>query len=40
VSSEWPLVLLPVHLALLELVIDPACSIVFEAEEGDPSIMD
>lgn len=37
---EWPLVLLPVHLALLELVIDPACSIVFEAEQGDPAVMD
>ena len=28
----WPLILLPVHIAFLELVIDPACSIVFEAE--------
>ena len=28
----WPLVLLPVHILFLELVIDPACSVVFEAE--------
>ena len=35
-----PLLLLPVHLAFLELVIDPACSLVFEAEEPEPGIMD
>ena len=29
-----PLVLAPLHIAFLELVIDPACSIVFEAEQG------
>ena len=40
VVVDWPLVLLPVQLALLELVIDPACSVVFEAEEIDPRIMD
>jgi Ca2+-transporting ATPase len=39
-AVDWPLVLLPVQLALLELVIDPACSIVFESEEIDPRIMD
>jgi Ca2+-transporting ATPase len=27
-------VLAPLHIAFLELVIDPACSIVFEAEQG------
>jgi Ca2+-transporting ATPase len=36
----WPLVLLPVQIAFLELIIDPACSVVFEAEEIDPRIMD
>jgi Ca2+-transporting ATPase len=36
----WPLVLLPVQIAFLELVIDPACSVVFEAEQIDPQIMD
>ena len=34
-----PLVLAPLHIAFLELVIDPACSLVFEAEDGDPSLM-
>lgn len=28
----WPLVLTPLHIAFLELLIDPACSLVFEAE--------
>ncbi|MDI6875582.1 MAG: cation-translocating P-type ATPase [Methanomicrobiales archaeon] len=35
----WPLVLLPVHVVFLELIIDPACSIVFEAEEAEPDLM-
>ena len=34
VLLNWPLVLMPVHIALLELIIDPACSVVFEAEPG------
>jgi Ca2+-transporting ATPase len=34
-----PLVLAPLHIAFLELVIDPACSLVFEAEPGDPALM-
>ncbi|KRE78648.1 cation-translocating P-type ATPase [Arthrobacter sp. Soil763] len=38
--SDWPLVLLPVQIAFLELIIDPACSVVFEAEEIDPAITD
>ncbi len=38
--SGWPLVLLPVQIAFLELIIDPACSVVFEAEKVDPNIMD
>ncbi len=37
--SDWPLVLLPVQIAFLELIIDPACSVVFEAEQIDPKIM-
>ncbi|MGZ4661868.1 MAG: cation transporting ATPase C-terminal domain-containing protein, partial [Arthrobacter sp.] len=36
----WPLVLLPLQIAFLELIIDPACSVVFEAEELDPKIME
>jgi Ca2+-transporting ATPase len=39
-SDAWPLVLLPIQLAILELVIDPTCSIVFEAEPADPAVMD
>ena len=35
-----PLVLAPLHIAFLELVIDPACSLVFEAEDGDPRLME
>jgi Ca2+-transporting ATPase len=34
-----PLLLTPLHIAFLELVIDPACSIVFEAENGDEALM-
>ena len=34
-----PLVLAPLHIAFLELVIDPACSIVFEAEPGAEDLM-
>lgn len=36
---HWPLLLLPIHIVLLELIIDPACSIVFEAEPEAPNIM-
>lgn len=35
----WPLVLAPIHIAFLELVIDPACSIVFEGEATDDEVM-
>ncbi len=34
-----PLILAPIHIAFLELIIDPACSVVFEAEEGSPCLM-
>ncbi len=34
-----PLLLAPVHIAFLELVIDPACSIVFEAEDSGEALM-
>ncbi len=39
VLLHWPLVLLPVHIVFLELIIDPACSIVFEAETEESDIM-
>jgi P-type Ca2+ transporter type 2C len=37
---QMPLVLMPVHIAFLELIIDPACSVVFEAEPEEVDIMD
>ena len=36
---HWPLILSPVHIVFLELIIDPACSIAFEAEPAEPNIM-
>ena len=35
----WPLVFTPVHIAFLELLIDPACSIGFEAEPEERNVM-
>lgn len=35
-----PLILLPIQIVFLELIIDPACSVVFEAEEAEPGIME
>jgi Ca2+-transporting ATPase len=40
VLMGFPLVLLPAHIAFLELIIDPACSTVFEAEPEEKNIMD
>ena len=34
-----PIALLPVHILFLELIIDPACSVVFEAEAEDEDVM-
>ncbi|MDI1252791.1 HAD-IC family P-type ATPase [Thermomonas sp.] len=34
-----PLILLPLHVVFLEMVIDPACSIVFEREPAEPDLM-
>lgn len=34
-----PILLGPVHIALLEMIIDPVCSIAFEAETEEPDIM-
>lgn len=39
VLFRWPLALLPVHIVFLELIIDPACSIVFEAEAEEADVM-
>jgi len=35
----WPIALYPVHIAFLELIIDPVCSVVFEAESEEKDIM-
>ncbi len=35
----WPLVFSPVHILFLELIIDPACSIAFEAEPEERNVM-
>jgi Ca2+-transporting ATPase len=35
----WPTVLFPLHIAFLELVIDPACSMVFENEPAESDVM-
>jgi Ca2+-transporting ATPase len=39
VIFKWPLVLLPVHVVFLELIIDPACSVAFEAEPEEANVM-
>ena len=36
---QWPILLLPAHIVLLQLLIDPACSIVFESEPAADNIM-
>jgi Ca2+-transporting ATPase len=35
----WPLALYPVHIVFLELIIDPASSMAFEAEPAEPGLM-
>ncbi len=39
VLFKWPLVLMPVHVVFLEMIIDPACSVVFEVEPEEPGTM-
>ena len=36
---RWPLIFSPVHVVFLELIIDPACSVVFEAEPEEKNVM-
>ncbi len=38
--KHYPLVFFPVHIAFLELIIDPACSVVFEMEAEEADIME
>ncbi|HUU01063.1 MAG TPA: cation-translocating P-type ATPase [Myxococcota bacterium] len=37
--ADWPLLLLPVHIVFLELIIDPSCSLIFEAEDAEAGVM-
>ncbi len=37
--AGWPLLLLPIHIVFLELIIDPSCSLIFEAEEAEADVM-
>jgi Ca2+-transporting ATPase len=37
--SDWPLILLPIHIVFLELIIDPSCTLIFEAENAEPNTM-
>lgn len=39
VFFKMPLVLFPVQIVFLELIIDPACSVVFEAEKAEANVM-
>jgi Ca2+-transporting ATPase len=34
-----PLILMPIHIVFLEMIIDPTCTIVFEADKEDSDIM-
>ena len=40
VLMRLPLVLLPVHVAFLHLIIEPACSVAFEMEGEEPTLME
>ncbi len=35
----WPALLYPMHIALLQLIIDPACSLAFENEPAEADLM-
>jgi Ca2+-transporting ATPase len=37
--GNFPIILWPVHIVFLELIIDPACSIIFEAEKAEKNVM-
>ncbi|MDD5673710.1 MAG: cation-translocating P-type ATPase [Chitinivibrionales bacterium] len=39
VLFKWPLILFPVHIVFLELIIDPACTLIFEADHEDRDVM-
>lgn len=37
--GNMPLILWPVHIVFLELIIDPSCSMIFEAEKEEKNVM-
>jgi Ca2+-transporting ATPase len=37
--SELPIILLPMHIVVLELMIDPICSLAFESEKEEKNLM-
>jgi Ca2+-transporting ATPase len=37
--ANLPVIFGPVHIAFLEMIIDPVCSMVFEAETEEPDVM-
>jgi Ca2+-transporting ATPase len=37
--ADLPIILWPVHIVFMELIIDPACSIIFEAEKEEENVM-
>lgn len=37
--ADFPLILWPVHVVFMELIIDPSCSIIFEAEGAEKGVM-
>ncbi|MDO9172796.1 MAG: cation-translocating P-type ATPase [bacterium] len=37
--ADWPLLLLPIHIVFLELIIDPSCTLIFEAEDAESDVM-
>lgn len=39
VIFQLPLILLPVHIAFLHLIIEPACTIIYESSTGDNNLM-
>jgi len=40
VLMKWPLILSPVHIVFLELIIDPACTLIFEADKEESDVME
>jgi Ca2+-transporting ATPase len=40
IFGNLPIVFWPIHIVFLELIIDPTCSVIFEAETEEKNIMD